>query len=270
MTPSQLDELERLEREATPGEWRAGAVEKDAIFIRHDEGLAGPGGERVLLRANKHYPHAIDVEFIAAARNALPALLAAARELEAAKAQWIALKTTNDGLMTRARVDVNIEADLRNILAAVTADRDRLAAELAATQISPLSGDITAQDLWAAYRQTQGAFADAATIAGPDHPREVALCVAELAAQRDEARARLAALEHAPAAPATVEDMRDIANGRDEDPAPSPLAAQLAEAVELLHVLTAACKTTSLRLGVTLADVEAAAAFLARVDKGGQ
>lgn len=70
--------LRALLEKATPGPWRSGSVELDAVFVRHDEGLAGPGGERVLLRANKHFEHTADVKLIAEARNALPDLLAAA------------------------------------------------------------------------------------------------------------------------------------------------------------------------------------------------
>lgn len=92
MTPAELDALERLCEAATPARWRAGAVEKHHVFARHDEGLAGLGGERVLLRMNEHFPHEADAAFIAAAREAVPALIAEVRHLrtvvESARARF--------------------------------------------------------------------------------------------------------------------------------------------------------------------------------------
>ena len=54
--PLDLSEiLSRLEQ-TTPGPWRVGSVEIDRIFVQYPQGLAGPGGERVLIIANAHNP----------------------------------------------------------------------------------------------------------------------------------------------------------------------------------------------------------------------
>jgi hypothetical protein len=66
----KIDDLERLERSATPGPWEAKRdYSKDWLIAGHGKILVdsmdgGPHGER-------------DIRLIAAARNALPALLAA-------------------------------------------------------------------------------------------------------------------------------------------------------------------------------------------------
>lgn len=72
--PLDLAALRGLCEQATPGPWREGSVEKEAVFCEHGCSF-GPGIERNLLRLNKHFPHEADAAFIAAARTALPALL---------------------------------------------------------------------------------------------------------------------------------------------------------------------------------------------------
>lgn len=62
-----LDDLRRKARAATPGPWRAGAVQKDRVFAPYAGALEGPNGERVLLRMNEHFPNEADAAFIAAA-----------------------------------------------------------------------------------------------------------------------------------------------------------------------------------------------------------
>lgn len=65
-----IEELERLEREATPGPWR-----QDAYYPQLVAGMASvPGGVPYFAPA--------DAALIVAARNQLPALLARVRELE--------------------------------------------------------------------------------------------------------------------------------------------------------------------------------------------
>lgn len=86
ITDEQLAELEALERAATPGEWRAGYVDHDCVFVVNDAPDA-MGPERVLLRMNKHFPrNHEDTTLIAAARTALPSLLAELRETREALA----------------------------------------------------------------------------------------------------------------------------------------------------------------------------------------
>lgn len=77
MSAIDLDDLKCKYDAATPGDWRAGAVEKGAVF----------GDERVLLRMNKYKQNDNDAVFIAEARNMFPALLDAARELVQIKAR---------------------------------------------------------------------------------------------------------------------------------------------------------------------------------------
>lgn len=87
--------LRELEKAATPGPWRVGSVETFHVFVPHPEGLVGPGGERVLLRFNEHYPHDADADLIVWLRNNCAALLDAAERVEAIDAP-----RTSDDLST--------------------------------------------------------------------------------------------------------------------------------------------------------------------------
>ena len=76
-----------LEAAATPGEWRAGTVDTDCIFVpsTHPDRISF---EHVALRMNKHFDtHEADARLIAAMRNAFPALLKAARAALTATAE---------------------------------------------------------------------------------------------------------------------------------------------------------------------------------------
>lgn len=66
LTDERLAEIEALARKATVPTWRQGTVWTACIMVPHHEGLAGPGGERVLLRMNEHFPHEDDCAFIGA------------------------------------------------------------------------------------------------------------------------------------------------------------------------------------------------------------
>jgi hypothetical protein len=80
ITMEQISELETLAAAASPGPWRAGAVDTFHVFIpNRAPGALGP--ERVLLRMNEHFPFEADAAFIAAAREAVPALIARVRTL---------------------------------------------------------------------------------------------------------------------------------------------------------------------------------------------
>ena len=84
LTEEELARLEALEAAATPGEWRAGTVDTDCIFVpsTHPDRISF---EHVALRMNKHFDtHEADARLIAAMRNAFPALLKAARAALAA------------------------------------------------------------------------------------------------------------------------------------------------------------------------------------------
>lgn len=73
MSPEELRACRERAEAATAGPWRAGSVERDAVFIPWPQGM---GPERVLLRMNEHYPHDADAAFIAHARTDVPRLLA--------------------------------------------------------------------------------------------------------------------------------------------------------------------------------------------------
>jgi HPt (histidine-containing phosphotransfer) domain-containing protein len=78
LTPKLLAELERLEKEGTPGPWRAYG-QWVAEVTAHAVGDPEAPDTRIL-SGNE-----FDCDLTAAVRNALPALLAAARELHALK-----------------------------------------------------------------------------------------------------------------------------------------------------------------------------------------
>lgn len=70
-----------LARREAPPPWRPGFADKDSIFIPYAEGLAGPHGERVLLRANKGdptepFPYENVIRFIGGAIDEVPMLAA--------------------------------------------------------------------------------------------------------------------------------------------------------------------------------------------------
>ncbi len=85
-TSVDLDSLEALSKAATPGEWRAGAVDTDCVFgdVNNPE-LMAPHFGRVLLKTNHHFPtFEADARFIAAANpSAVLALITELRELRA-------------------------------------------------------------------------------------------------------------------------------------------------------------------------------------------
>lgn len=108
MTPERRAELRKLREAATPGEWRAGSAWTDCVMVPHHEGMAGPGGERVLLRMNANdpaWPHQSDAALIPAAVNALVPLLDAldaaekrVAELEAFGAKVNAIRNSIVGM----------------------------------------------------------------------------------------------------------------------------------------------------------------------------
>jgi hypothetical protein len=87
LTDAELSELERLDREATPGPWdtdletSAGRCWVDSR--RHQNMLAEPLFNVRPPSARHMEQRERDASFIAAARNALPKLLAEIRELRA-------------------------------------------------------------------------------------------------------------------------------------------------------------------------------------------
>lgn len=96
ITDEQIDELERLEREATPGYWsnthdncpRSNGILCGSYWVVGNVG-EGPCGDIM---------STLDARLIAAARNALPALLAELRELRAYKQQVERVKSCESPL----------------------------------------------------------------------------------------------------------------------------------------------------------------------------
>lgn len=91
---TDLAAIRALCEKATPGPWRQGNVEKHHVFANTPAG-DWMGHEYVLLRMNVHFPHEHNAAFIAAAREAVPQLLALVEEqgkyiaeLEASLARW--------------------------------------------------------------------------------------------------------------------------------------------------------------------------------------
>lgn len=94
LTTAELDRLASLDAKRTPGPLRPGVVQRDRIFVPYADALEGPNGERVLLRMNEHFPaHVDDARAIAAALNALPALLAEVRASRLAAVEVRAVAT---------------------------------------------------------------------------------------------------------------------------------------------------------------------------------
>ncbi len=59
-TTLDLDAIETRARDAqqeAPGAWHQGYAWKFAVMCPHPDGFAGPHDERVILRANDHFPH---------------------------------------------------------------------------------------------------------------------------------------------------------------------------------------------------------------------
>ena len=67
--------------EAATPDWREGAAEKWNLYCRttHPERM---GNERVLMRANEHFPYEADMRAAARCRNRLPEYIADAEEME--------------------------------------------------------------------------------------------------------------------------------------------------------------------------------------------
>ncbi len=105
---------EAVERagKATPGWWRAGAVQKDRVFCHYANALEGPNGERTLLRFNEHFPHEADAQFVEHSRADVPllgaAVLALVEEVERRTAErdearsWVRRLTATQRVLTCA------------------------------------------------------------------------------------------------------------------------------------------------------------------------
>lgn len=116
--PVDVAGLRALLAGATPGPWRHGSVERYHVFVPCADCM---GPERVILRMNEHFPHEADAALIVAAVNALPALLAAAEERDAAAEERDALKARVAAADEHARTcvelcsDEQVEENLRDL-----------------------------------------------------------------------------------------------------------------------------------------------------------
>lgn len=79
LTADELVEIEARRAAASPGPWRPGRYEKHHVYIPYADGLEGPGGERVVLRMNPHFPYEADATFVGHAWEDIGRLLATVR-----------------------------------------------------------------------------------------------------------------------------------------------------------------------------------------------
>lgn len=88
MTEEELARLEELASKATPGpwEWVAGSDALHATTVPH-EWHEDETAKIIVTDSHVYPPHGADAAFIAAAREAVPALLAEVRRLRAEKAE---------------------------------------------------------------------------------------------------------------------------------------------------------------------------------------
>jgi hypothetical protein len=124
MTTLDLDALERLAAEATPGPWRVGDPDQPPFY---EGGDTVQVGYRVLLRMNGHFQHEADARLIAAAREAVPLLVAEVRRLRASVDSWRRLAThAADALVGWGEAESCDEGDeARAIFAALDEETDQ-------------------------------------------------------------------------------------------------------------------------------------------------
>jgi hypothetical protein len=142
---AQLAELEALLAKATPGPWLSDGnmvSTEDALFMGREEDIVGED----IVRDE-------DAALIAALRNAAPALLAAARELNAVRHALAAECTLNE--------------EMARELKRVSEERDRYRI---------------------AITRSMGAFVDAETIVVPDEPAQLEAAIKALTAERNRYR----------------------------------------------------------------------------------
>jgi hypothetical protein len=83
LTDAELEVIEKRAAEATPGPWRAGTHDKIRLWVPYPDGPAGWASERCLAIMNEHFSFDADIQFIAHAREDVPALVAEVRRLRA-------------------------------------------------------------------------------------------------------------------------------------------------------------------------------------------
>lgn len=207
-----LDELERLHREATPGEWRHGSVEKGAVFVFYAEALGGY--ERVLFRANGAFDYSADLALACAAVNALPALLQAARRaatmtsadgvISSLKATLESLRRERDAAFDRGRTAGRL--DVGKYSSAI----DCIEVALGHQGSRPLRETIATVKGLVAERDAARAECERLNEAGFAHVAEIDALrarLAEVERERDAAKQLIASLEE------RISDVED----RDDD-----------------------------------------------------
>lgn len=92
LTDEQIAELERLDREATPGPWDVEGVsfDEDGNEVLMPYGLCGPSGATIWSSGSGEYTHPdmSTARFVASARTAVPALVAEVRRLRVEVDHW--------------------------------------------------------------------------------------------------------------------------------------------------------------------------------------
>jgi hypothetical protein len=92
MTDSELDEIEKRANAATPGSWTVGHPDVESDDGRWVEGIMAANGNQIVETDSGYYPpRRMDADFIAAAREDVPKLVAEVRRLQHQLNQAIAL-----------------------------------------------------------------------------------------------------------------------------------------------------------------------------------
>lgn len=103
MTEEELAALEALTEAATAGPWEWNDHDLHAVSVANDDPWDPASGQKIIVTDSGAYPpEKDDAAFIAAARTAVPALIAEVRRLRAVEAKY---ETLGDLLGRRVHLD---------------------------------------------------------------------------------------------------------------------------------------------------------------------